>query len=148
MKKILFLVLALPVFFSCIKRFDDYGTDNELSADFVGSVWVEYEGKEYENEDITVTFIPSEDGEEAELFIHRIKFVPQMPVRVDTVLPVKMETDGTFFGEDNTYPYSPLGDPQKKYPMTGLKGEKKGQMLRFSLNFGLYPTRFSGVLAE
>lgn len=145
MKKTLLMLAAMAALFACKKA--DEPVVNPGTTQFVGSVWVEYQGQEYENENIAVDFILSEDKKAADVQINQIRFVPQMPVTVDTVIPVTVSSNGnalTFTAQDNIYPHSPAGVEQTKYQVTSLKGTVTGQELSFSLNFGPYPTRFSG----
>ena len=87
--------------------------------------------------------------------MNNIRFVPQMPVTVTTVLPVKVSGSGNSytFSAHGVYPHSPAGVEQQKYPagveqqkylINNLSGMVTGNMLSFSLFFGDYPTRFTG----
>lgn len=149
MKKTVLLFLAsLALIVSCRKP--DIDVDYSKSLVYKGSVWVEYNGENYENQDIIVSFTLSEDKKTADIQLNRIRFVPQMPVTVDTVLPVTVSGSGNryTFSADGTYPHSPAGAEQKKYVINGLSGMVTGQMLSFSLFFGDYPTRFTGQRQE
>ncbi len=93
-----------------------------------------------------MNFTLSEDGESADIRINDIRFVPQMPVTVTTVLPVKVSGSGNSytFSAHGVYPHSPAGVEQQKYLINNLSGMVTGNMLNFSLFFGDYPTRFTG----
>ena len=120
--------------------------DYTVGLHYVGSVWVEYNGETYENKDIEVSFTLSNDGKSADIQINGIRFVPQMPVTVDTVLPVTVSGNGEgyTFTAHNVYPHSPAGAEQNKYIINNLSGMVSEGMLSFSLKFGAYPTSFTG----
>lgn len=147
MKKLVYLISLLALF-SCTKP--SVPIDYTVGLHYKGSVWVEYKGENYENKDIEVNFTLSEDGSTAEIRINRIRFVPQMPVTVDTVLPVTVSGSGNSytFTAHNVYPHSPAGAEQNKYLINNLSGMVTGNMLSFSLFFGDYPTRFTGSRLE
>ena len=143
MKKFIYL-LSLLGLVCCTK--DSAPIDYSVGLHYKGSVWVEYNGGSYENKDIEVSFTLSEDGKTADIRMNRIRFVPQMPVTVDTVLPVTVTGSGNnyTFTADNVYPHSPAGVEQQKYRINKLSGMVTGNMLSFSLYFGDYPTTFTG----
>lgn len=143
MKKLFYLICLLGLF-CCQKA--SAPIDYTVGLHYKGSVWVEYNGENYENKDIEVSFTLSDDGKTADIQINRIRFVPQMPVTVDTVLPVKVSGSGNniTFSAHDVYPHSPAGAEQKKYLINNLSGMVTGNMLSFSLFFGNYPTRFTG----
>lgn len=113
---------------------------------YVGTVSVDYNGGTYDNQDIYVAFRPSDDGRTAELVIYRIKFVPAMPVTIDVSIP-GITVEGDAFFCDNVVPWA-LGGEYPKYTVHGLEGSISGETLRFSLQFGDYPTHFTGVEAD
>ena len=143
MKKFIYL-LSLLGLVCCTK--DSAPIDYSVGLHYKGSVWVEYNGESYENKDIEVSFTLSEDGKTADIRMNRIRFVPQMPVTVTTVLPVTVVGSGNnyTFTADNVYPHSPAGVEQQKYRINKLSGMVTGNMLSFSLYFGDYPTTFTG----
>lgn len=143
MKKFIYL-LSLLGLVCCTK--DSAPIDYSVGLHYKGSVWVEYNGGSYENKDIEVSFTLSEDGKTADIRMNRIRFVPQMPVTVTTVLPVTVTGSGNnyTFTADNVYPHSPTGVEQQKYRINKLSGMVTGNMLSFSLYFGDYPTTFTG----
>ena len=117
-------------------------------ADYKGTVSVEYQGAVNDNEDIRVNFEASEDGATASITIYKIRFVPQMPVTVDVTSPdvqLTQSGDEILLTCDEVVPLS-MGGPVERYKVTGLKGKQKGDELNFSLNFGSFPTSFTGVL--
>lgn len=143
MKKLIYLISLLGLL-ACNKN--TVPVDYSVGLHYKGSVWVEYNGESYENKDIEVSFTLSEDGKTADIQMNRIRFVPQMPVTVDTVLPVTVTGSGNSytFTADNVYPHSPAGVEQQKYIINKLSGMVTGNMLNFSLYFGDYPTTFTG----
>ena len=58
----------------------------ENAASYKGSVFVIYEGKEYETKDIKVTFRKDNEST-ATISMYKVRFVPKMPVTVDLDLP-------------------------------------------------------------
>ena len=143
MKMLIYLISLLGLL-ACNKN--SVPIDYTVGLHYKGSLWVEYNGENFENKDIEVGFTLSEDGKTAEIWLNRIRFVPQMPVTVDTVLPVTVQgTGNTYtFSAHNVYPHSPAGVEQQKYLINNLSGMATGSMLNFSLFFGDYPTRFTG----
>ena len=112
MKKFIYL-LSLLGLVCCTK--DSAPIDYSVGLHYKGSVWVEYNGESYENKDIEVNFTLSENGESADIRINNIRFVPQMPVTVTTVLPVKVSgSDNSYtFSAHGVYPHSPAGVEQQ-----------------------------------
>ena len=118
-----------------------------VQASYQGTVSVDYMGSTFDNEDVEVNYEPSADGKTADIIINKIKFVPQMPVTIDVTIPrvsVTMSDGKALLYCDNVIPFA-LGGEYPRYPVTGLTGTVDGDILSFSLNFGDYPTRFSGV---
>jgi hypothetical protein len=125
----------------------DTPTDKEES-DYVGTVTVIYNDEPFDNENIKVTFIPGADGETASIKIHKIRFVPKMPVTIDVTVPgVSTSSEGskTVLSCERSIPRA-MGGEYPKYTVTDLSGEIAGDELTFSLNFGEYPTSFKGRL--
>lgn len=116
---------------------------------YLGTVSVLYEGEYFNNEDIKVLFSP--EGNRASITLHRIRFVPKMPVRIDVTIPdiqLQEGSDGVFtFSCTNVIPLA-LGGEYPRYTVTDLKGNVSEQHLSFSLNFGDYPTSFTGTLMQ
>lgn len=145
MKQLLLLSSLLLVAIACDKT-DNNEPEIPVPADYVGTVTVEYEGTSFDNEDISVSFEPSDDGTTASLTIHQVKFVPQMPVTIDVTVPdVALKTSGgkTQLSCDSVDPIA-MGGPFPRYHVTGLSGTLEGDILSFSLRFGDYPTSFTG----
>ena len=135
---------ALVVLVSCHKT--PQPTEIPPRNLFQGTVSVDYEGGVVDNPDIQVAYMPGQDGKEADIIIYKIKFVPRMPVRIDVTIPaVKvLEADEKVqLSCNNVIPLA-LGGEYPKYNVTDLSGTLEGDVLSFSLNFGAYPTRFTG----
>ncbi|MBQ9653429.1 MAG: hypothetical protein IJV32_04310 [Bacteroidales bacterium] len=158
MKRLMIAVLAALAFAACQKTEDiapedipSYIPVKGVDKDFIGTVSVDYLGITYDNKDITVTVKLSEDGSMAYLLLNRIKFVPLMPVRVDTIIPATVvgeDGDSLLLEADNLYPISRYGENQTKYTIYGMTGTLSEDKLSFSLKYGTYPTRFNGSLVK
>jgi len=157
---------------ACSRPDDDPLDKTPVNDNYVGTVSVLYEGEYFDNENITVT-VSSEgdassegetaaegdassegedgtldDGREGTLtiLIHRIKFVPKMPVTVDVKINGVSYTQlggAISFSGDDIVPLSGIL-PMKRYLVTDLAGTIIDGECVFSLKFGEYPTSFSG----
>ena len=115
-------------------------------SDFVGTVTVIYQDAPFDNENISVNFTPSEDGQTASITLNQIRFVPQMPVTIDVTIPginLQSTTEKVILSCESAIPWA-MGGEYPRYTVTGLQGEIVGQELTFSLLFGDYPTSFKG----
>ena len=118
---------------------------------YVGTVTVNStSGEVFDNENIEVTFTPSEDGKTATLILYQIKFTPRMPMTLDVTIP---DVNITAEGQDiklecaEVVPIA-MGGPFPNYTVTDLTGKISGGELTFSLNFGATPTSFSGSIKK
>ncbi len=119
-------------------------------SDYVGTVTVIYQEAPFDNENISVNFTPSEDGQTASITLHQIRFVPQMPVTIDVTIPdisLQSTTEKIILSCEKTIPWA-MGGEYPRYTVTGLQGEIVGEELTFSLLFGDYPTSFKGLLIQ
>lgn len=118
------------------------------NSDFLGTVTVIYNDEPFDNENIEVNFLPSEDGKKADITINKIKFVPQMPVTIDVTIPNINVTSTTELINLECAEVIPLamGGEYPRYTVTNLKGTIIGNEIVFSLNFGSYPTSYRGTL--
>lgn len=129
---------------ACGKKMDEPVPN--VKASYNGVVTVEYQGEDYNNENILVEYNPSEDGKKADIVIYKIKFVPQMPVTIDVTIPgvdVTVSTTGISFSGNDIVPMA-MGGPYERYLVTNLTGSIVDGTMSFSLNFGSTPTRFTG----
>ncbi len=139
----LFVALTALVLMACNKQPEVIVPQK---ADFKGTVTVEYKGEPYDNENIEVKFTPSEDGKTASLTIYKIRFVPQMPVTIDVTIPnieLTATTTEITLKCDEVIPLA-MGGEYPRYKVTNLKGVIDHGTLDFSLNFGDFPTSFTG----
>lgn len=118
---------------------------------YVGTVTVNStSGEVFDNENIEVSFTPSEDGTTATLVLYQIKFTPKMPMTLDVTIP---EVNITAEGQEiilecaEVVPLA-MGGPYPKYTVTELTGKIADGQLTFSLNFGATPTSFTGTILE
>jgi len=118
---------------------------------YVGTVTVNStSGDVFDNENIEVTFTPSEDGKTATLVMYQIKFTPRMPMTLDVTIPdVNITTEGQDIKLEcaEVVPLA-MGGPFPNYTVTNLTGKISGGELTFSLNFGATPTSFSGSIKK
>lgn len=140
----LFMALTALALLACNQKDPEVITPKE--ADYKGTVTVVYEGEPFSTENIEVSFTPSEDGKTADITIYQIKFVPKMPVTIDVTIPgVELKSTPTeiLLSCDNVIPLA-MGGEFPRYKVTGMKGAIMSGNLEFSLNFGEYPTTYSG----
>lgn len=143
----LIAVISALMLAGCVNITPD-ARDVEGGAEFSGTVTVIYEEAPFDNNNIKVSYLPSEDGRTASLVIHRIKFVPKMPVTIDVTIPgiaIEDTGDGLLLSCGKVIPLA-LGGEYPKYTVTDLLGEIQDEVLEFSLKFGEYPTSFKGTL--
>lgn len=140
----LFLALTALALLACNKKEPEVIAPQ--TADYKGTVTVLYQGEPYDNENIDVNFTPSEDGKTASITIFKIRFVPQMTVTIDVTIP-NVELTSTSqeitLRCDEVIPLA-MGGEYPRYKVTNLTGVVKEGKLDFSLNFGDFPTSFSG----
>ncbi|MBR1630659.1 MAG: hypothetical protein IJ680_02265 [Paludibacteraceae bacterium] len=122
---------------------------NTLPA--TGTVTVNYQDKDYDTPDSRVAF-EFGDGQTFDLQMYQMKFVPQMPVKIDITVPSVSfkEADGKYvFSATDIVPTSG-GNAYDRYLVTDLTGSIDTQTgdVEFSLLFGPYPTRFKGTLTK
>ena len=141
----LFAALLGMLLVSCGKETPEKPLVPEES-DYVGTVTVIYQEAPFDNENISVNFTPSEDGQAASITLRQIRFVPQMPVTIDVTIPdisLQSTTGKIILSCERTIPLA-MGGEYPRYTVTGLQGEIVGKELAFSLRFGDYPTSFKG----
>lgn len=149
-----YLVAALCLLASCEEAPTEI-IDN--SPKYKGDMTVVYDGKDFEQEGINVQVEFNEEQTSVDIKLHKVKFVPAMPVTIDVTIldvPAVKSEDGTwsFYGDGIT-PWA-MGGPYKNYRADQLSGTISGSVLDFSLDFHnvkkgeSYPTSYTGSLSE
>ena len=148
--KHMLLALAALAAIGCNKNTPEE-TAGLKEGSYVGTVTVNStSGDVFDNENIEVSFTPSEDGKTATLVMYQIKFTPRMPMTLDVTIP---DVNITAEGQDiklecaEVVPLA-MGGPFPNYTVTNLTGKISGDELTFSLNFGATPTSFSGSIKK
>ena len=148
MKRLFYVTLAIIMLTACSNRHDNEHTVKTFDgAHYIGTVTVQYNNESYENNPITVDFTLNNKRDSVSITIYSIKFVPQMPVTIDVTIPsVKyaITDNGIVFSADKVVPYMGVV-PVERYLVTGLDGTIAEDKCNFSVNFGPYPTTFSGT---
>jgi hypothetical protein len=146
--KHMLLALAAVAAIGCNKN-NPEETVGPKEGSYVGTVTVNStSGEVFDNENIEVSFTPSEDGKTATLVMYQIKFTPRMPMTLDVTIPeVSISTEGQDIKLEcaEVVPIA-MGGPFPNYTVTNLTGKISGGELTFSLNFGATPTSFKGTL--
>lgn len=145
--KLLFSILLCTLFTACAKNVSETPLVPEES-NYTGTVTVIYQDTPFDNEGISVDFVPSEDGKSASITIYQIRFVPQMPVTIDVTIPgitLQSTNEKITLSCERVIPLA-MGGEFPRYTVSNLMGEISGKELTFSLNFGDYPTSFRGTL--
>ena len=149
-----YLVAALCLLASCEEAPTEI-IDN--SPKYKGDMTVVYDGKDFEQEGINVQVEFNEEQTSVDIKLHKVKFVPAMPVTIDVSIldvPAVKSEDGTwsFYGDGIT-PWA-MGGPYKNYRADQLSGTISGSVLDFSLDFHNVkkgescPTSYTGSLSE
>ncbi len=148
--KHMLLALAALAAIGCNKNTPEE-TAGLKEGSYVGTVTVNStSGDVFDNENIEVSFTPSEDGKTATLVMYQIKFTPRMPMTLDVTIPeVSLSTEGQDIKLEcaEVVPLA-MGGPFPNYTVTDLTGKISGDELTFSLNFGATPTSFSGSIKK
>ena len=148
--KHMLMALAAVAAIGCNKN-NPEETVGPKEGSYVGTVTVNStSGEVFDNENIEVTFTPSEDGKTATLVMYQIKFTPRMPMTLDITIPdVKITAEGQEIKLEcaEVVPLA-MGGPFPNYTVTDLTGKISGDELTFSLNFGATPTSFSGSIKK
>ncbi|MBP3269370.1 MAG: hypothetical protein J6L98_01700 [Bacteroidales bacterium] len=141
------MAFAAAILAGCQKNKDDQPI-TPVQANYTGTVSVTYQGSPFDTDDIEVNFTPSEDGKTASIVIYQIKFVPQMPVKIDVTIPdINVSVTGNVLtlSKDQVIPLA-LGGEYPRYTVSDLQGKIEGEELTFSLKFGDVPTSYKGSL--
>lgn len=151
MKKMFFAVAAsmLALFMvGCSKNPSgaDPVIDPVEDVSYMGVLKVTSDGVENTSENVNVSVSFKED-KTVDILLHKVKFVPQMPVTLDVTVPgVKYECrDGVYsLSGDGIVPVT-MGMPYEKFKVSGLTGTLDENTLSLALRFGQYPTSYSGA---
>ena len=148
--KHMLLALAALAAIGCNKNTPEE-TAGPKEGSYVGTVTVNStSGDVFDNENIEVSFTPSEDGKTATLVMYQIKFTPRMPMTLDVTIPdvnISAEDEDIKLACAEVVPLA-MGGPFPNYTVTDLTGKISGDELTFSLNFGATPTSFSGSIKK
>jgi hypothetical protein len=118
---------------------------------YVGNVVVDGDNEEFVDKNVRVKIEKNSDGK-LDIVLYAVKFASAMPIRLDVTIEgisivSESETSISFAG-NNIVPYA-LGGPYEKFMVTNLSGSyTKESTLTFSLNFGKYPTSYSGFYLQ
>ncbi len=137
----------LMVIAACSKNAPEETVDSFPEGAYSGTMTVVYGGKENITNDVRVEVSYGEDGQ-ADILFRDVKFVPQMPLTLTVTVPdVKCEQGegGIILSGDGIVPLSGGLVPFPKFTVTSLSGRLSTGKLQLSLNFGEYPTSYSGV---
>lgn len=149
MKKLSFIAAIMALFICGCEKNSDNGEQQPGTLSFSGTMTVVYGGETVPTDDVKIDVSYEEDGTLSLLF-HQVKFVPQMPVSLDVKVAgiTYIDRDGvvTFEGDGIVPTYGIVDAEMPKFTVTGLTGTIEGNVLRFSLNFGAFPTSYTGSL--
>jgi hypothetical protein len=145
MKKLLMLFAAVALLAACGKEGGDEMPSGELA--YKGTMEVEFRGETVPTENVVVTVDYDKEKKTMDLLFHQVKFVPQMPVTLDILvpgIPVLILGGKISFSGEGIVPTTG-GLPYEQYTVTGLAGALDEKGITFSLNFGSFPTSYSGT---
>ena len=153
MKKISILLLALMgVIVSCDNKDELNAVQEEqksMNKDYLGTMTVTFQAVDYDTDSVRISLTPNAAGDSVSIAFYQVKFVPQMPVKVDITVPgiaVSKTGQGAELFCDESIPLS-AGGPTERYKVTSFQGQIIGDSISFSLNFGSYPTSYHGKLS-
>lgn len=149
-KKLILIASMLLAVAGCSKNNVNEEKVSPRSSVYSGSLNVVAGGKDNVTEGVEVNADIDKDGV-LTLVFHKVKFVPQMPVSLDVTVPdvkYSREADGSLLlSGDGIVPITMM-QPYPKYTVTGLSGKMSAKALSVSLNFGEFPTSYSGNVVE
>lgn len=149
-KKLILIASMLLAVAGCSKSNVNEEKEAPRSSVYSGSLNVVAGGKDNVTGGVEVNADIDKDGV-LTLVFHKVKFVPQMPVSLDVTVPdVKYSraADGSLLlSGDGIVPITMM-QPYPKYTVTGLNGKMSDKALSISLNFGEFPTSYSGNVVE
>lgn len=149
-KKLILIASMLLAVAGCSKNNVNEEKETPRSSVYSGSLNVVAGGKDNVTEGVEVNADIDKDGV-LTLVFHKVKFVPQMPVSLDVTVPdvkYSREADGSLLlSGDGIVPITMM-QPYPKYTVAGLTGKMSAKALSVSLNFGEFPTSYSGNVVE
>ena len=149
-KKLILIASMLLAVAGCSKSNVNEEKEPPRSSVYSGSLNVVAGGKDNVTEGVEVNADIDKDGV-LTLVFHKVKFVPQMPVSLDVTVPdvkYSREADGSLLmSGDGIVPITMM-QPYPKYTVTGLNGKMSDKALSISLNFGEFPTSYSGNVVK
>lgn len=148
MKKLLVLFAAVALLVACGKEGGDEMPSGEL--EYKGTMKVEFEGETYPTENVVITVDYDEEKKTMDILFHQVKFVPRMPVNLDILIPqvpVLLFGNKISFSGEGIVPTTG-GIPYEDYTVTGLVGALDEKGITFSLNFGSFPTSYTGTRVD
>lgn len=149
-KKLILIASMLLAVAGCSKSNVNEEKVSPRSSVYSGSLNVVAGGKDNVTEGVEVNADIDKDGV-LTLVFHKVKFVPQMPVSLDVTVPdvkYSRDSDGSLLlSGDGIVPITMM-QPYPKYTVTGLSGKMSDKALSISLNFGEFPTSYSGNVVE
>ena len=145
------LTLLIIVANACLSSKND---DPELIIDppfenlYKGVMSVVYQDQTYPNDSIAVSLSLNAANDSVDIQINQIRFVPSMPVTIDLIVPsvpctVRQDGSVTFAGT-GIVPVMLNGAAYPMYTVTDLQGSADSGQCVFSLNFGSFPTSYTG----
>lgn len=153
MKKLLAILTAALMLVAC-------GSDNKEengketlpsgTTSFKGTMVVTYQGEDVSTPDVTIIVDYHQSTSTADILFKQVKFVPQMPVKLDITVPgvtVKQNGSTILLSGAGIEP-TVAGIPYEQYLVSNLSGNIKSKYLELQLSFGDFPTRFLGAQIE
>ncbi len=141
------LAMLLPA--SCSK--ENGANEEPAVADeyqYSGIMSVTASGVDNVSEDVSVDCILDKDTRTMKILFHKVKFVPQMPVSLDVMVPdvgYSYKDGAVVLSGDGIVPLSGGTVPFPKYTVTSLSGTLSASGLSIRLNFGDYPVSYTGI---
>lgn len=150
------LLTAALLAVSCGKEnAPDTPDEPEAVTDYLGRLECVFQGETWPTENVAVRCDYDAVAGKVNLYLYAVRFVPQMPVTLDILVPeVPATADGetvTFRGDDIIPLMVGTGGavtPVETYRVSGLSGTFDGTSAAFSLHFGPYPTSYTGNRVE
>ena len=148
----IFKIFALAaMMFGMVACDDGYGdgplVDPELKSKYNGTVSVMSGSSPYNTENIEVEVIPC-SNDAVDIAFYKIKFVPQMPVKINLRVPnvpITRADNGVINLAGNNIVPLFAGGPYEDRIVTNLVGTITNTTIELSLNFGDTPTTYKGT---